>query len=93
MDHSPNIDIWVRPDRLFSDRKLVSGVALEIQKGRVAQIVPADTVPEGSPTIDFKGTISPGFVDLQVNGGGGALVNTHTTKGGTCYTRFTACNW
>jgi N-acetylglucosamine-6-phosphate deacetylase len=35
----------------------------------------ADAPPPGAPTRRLKGTLTPGFLDLQVNGGGDALLN------------------
>lgn len=46
-------------------------------------LVPDDAVPEDYETeILDGGTLLPGFVDLQVNGGGGVLFNEETTVDG-----------
>ncbi len=50
--------------------------ALLIEDGRVLGIVPASAVPPDAKAIELDGgLIAPGFVDLQVNGGGGVLFN------------------
>jgi N-acetylglucosamine-6-phosphate deacetylase len=50
--------------------------ALKIEGGRVAAIVPQASVPVGVSVQRFEdGMIAPGFVDLQVNGGGGVMLN------------------
>jgi N-acetylglucosamine-6-phosphate deacetylase len=49
--------------------------ALKIEGGRVAAVIPRPSVPAGSSIRSFDGMIAPGFVDLQVNGGGGVMLN------------------
>jgi N-acetylglucosamine-6-phosphate deacetylase len=57
--------------------------ALLVQAGEVKALVPADQVP---PAADIQrlegGLLAPGFVDLQVNGGGGVLFNDTPTPEG-----------
>lgn len=61
---------WITPDAVFDGETLRPGLSVRIDGDRVAEIAPR---PDGAECI--SGTISPGFVDLQVNGGGGVLVN------------------
>lgn len=50
--------------------------ALIISGPTISAIVPHREVPRILPSVDLSGTIlAPGFVDLQVNGGGGVLFN------------------
>lgn len=50
--------------------------ALLIEDGRVVGIVGRSEIPAGASIRDMEGArIVPGFVDLQVNGGGGVLLN------------------
>lgn len=52
---------------------LRSGRALLTAGGVIRDIVPADSVPAGARVTTFAGgTLAAGFIDLQVNGGGGA---------------------
>lgn len=52
------------------------GHALLIDGGRILDIVPDASVPPGVPRLDLKGGfLVAGFIDLQVNGGGGILFN------------------
>ncbi|MFC3076389.1 N-acetylglucosamine-6-phosphate deacetylase [Shinella pollutisoli] len=49
---------------------------LLIDGGKVAAIAARHELPEGVRTVEMGGlAIVPGFVDLQVNGGGGVLLN------------------
>lgn len=54
---------------LFDGWRLHESAALVIEDGRIAGIVPDD----GTGTDLGGGLLAPGFIDLQVNGGGGAL--------------------
>ena len=67
-----NPDLWLLPDAIFDGRSLRTGAALAIAGSRSLQIGPP---PPGAPTRRLKGTLTPGFLDLQVNGGGDALLN------------------
>lgn len=57
--------------------------AVIIEHGLVARICPIEEVP---PSVDCQalagGTLIPGFVDVQVNGGGGVLFNEQPTVEG-----------
>ncbi|WP_289041561.1 N-acetylglucosamine-6-phosphate deacetylase [uncultured Aliiroseovarius sp.] len=70
-------DQWITPNRLFDGRTLSTGKALRINDGCVADIddAPKDAIP-------VRGLLSPGFVDLQVNGGGGVQLNATPTVDG-----------
>lgn len=70
---------WIAPDRIFDGERLQEGLALRIEDGRVADLAPFDP-RMGAERM--SGTLSPGFVDLQVNGGGGVLLNADPTTAG-----------
>jgi N-acetylglucosamine-6-phosphate deacetylase len=67
-----------RADQIFDGTTLRSGVLL-VEEGVVAGIVEA--APPGVPVADLGGIICPGFVDLQVNGGGGVMLRDAATLG------------
>jgi len=61
---------------IFDGERRLQGHALLVEGGRVAAIVPVDAVPGGAEVTELDGgLIAPGFVDLQVNGGGGVMFN------------------
>ena len=70
-------DTWVAPERLFDGQQVLRGHALRITDGHVTEVAPA---PPGAVAI--TGCLSPGFVDLQVNGGGGVMLNSTPTREG-----------
>ncbi len=61
---------------IHDGRVMHHGAALLLVQGRARAIVAAEAIPDGFARRRFDGgTICPGFVDLQVNGGGGAMFN------------------
>ena len=70
-------DCWVAPESLFDGQDIVYGQAVRIVDGRISEIA---KTPDSA--VRIKGCLTPGFVDLQVNGGGGVMLNTTPTRGG-----------
>ena len=66
--------------RLLVDGEFAQGRALLIDGDRIAAILPERDLPPAAARIDLDGaTVAPGFVDVQVNGGGGVLFNDSPT--------------
>ncbi len=63
---------WLAPRRLFDGAEFHDGMALRIESGKIAALGP---VAGTAPVVTTDYIAAPGFVDLQVNGGGGALFN------------------
>ena len=80
MTEAADIIHWIRPSRLFNEGRLHIGAVLGVLNGRVQIFTEDNQIKEAHQVIDFDGIISPGFVDLQVNGGGGVLLNETPTK-------------
>lgn len=64
------------PTRLFDGETIRTGCSVRIEDGRVAAILDHQP-PEARRLV---GLLSPGFVDIQVNGGGGLLFNDAPTS-------------
>lgn len=61
---------------IYSAEGVRSDHALLVSDGRIAGIIERGKLEEGIEVVDLGGkSIAPGFVDLQVNGGGGILFN------------------
>jgi N-acetylglucosamine-6-phosphate deacetylase len=66
--------------RIFDGEDWHDGAALLIEFGYVAGILPAASVPAHAELVALDGgMVVPGFIDLQVNGGGGVLFNNAPT--------------
>ena len=62
--------------RLFTGEAMLDGHAVLIAGGRIAALVPAAAVPADARRCALDGgLLAPGFIDIQVNGGGGVLFN------------------
>jgi len=62
--------------RLLLDEGFETGPALVIDDGRISAIAQPGEIPAGAHRVDLAGAmLVPGFIDVQVNGGGGALFN------------------
>jgi N-acetylglucosamine-6-phosphate deacetylase len=62
--------------RIFDGEAWHDDSALLVRGGEIEALVPRADVPAGLDVMDCGGRIvAPGFVDLQVNGGGGVMLN------------------
>lgn len=61
---------------VFTGERHLPDTALVVAEGRVEALVPAADLDEGLERVALDGgLLAPGFVDVQVNGGGGVLFN------------------
>jgi N-acetylglucosamine-6-phosphate deacetylase len=66
--------------RVLTPDGFVEGLAVLMQDGLIADLVAVDALPAGVVRQDLQGAaLLPGFIDAQVNGGGGVLFNNDTT--------------
>jgi len=69
-----NCDIFTGKQVLYDKSIIINGENIE-------EIVDIDRVPKNLEILDLNGAnIAPGFIDLQVNGGGGCLFNDSPTE-------------
>jgi N-acetylglucosamine-6-phosphate deacetylase len=62
--------------KVLLDGGLTRGQAVLVAAGRIQGVVDDARLPQGARRVDLKGgLLAPGFIDLQVNGGGGVLFN------------------
>jgi N-acetylglucosamine-6-phosphate deacetylase len=62
--------------RVLTAAGILDGQAVLIEGGRIAGVVPLAEVPASAARRDLAGgLLVPGYVDTQVNGGGGVLFN------------------
>ena len=61
--------------RVFDGEKLLSGITVVLEEGRICELLPESTRLDTSiATLDLNGhLLAPGLIDIQVNGGGGKM--------------------
>jgi len=64
-------------ERLFDGEVFHQNIAVTMDEGKITAVTSAAEVVDADPSMltHLAGTLVPGFVDVQVNGGGGALFN------------------
>jgi N-acetylglucosamine-6-phosphate deacetylase len=68
--------------RIFDGSRFLDSHAAILDGPRIAALVPERDLPAGLARERVDGLLAPGFVDVQVNGGGGVLFNeTRTPEG------------
>ena len=69
--------IALRNGKVLTDNGLETGLAVLVEEGRISALVPADDPRVAAATqVDLQGhALLPGYIDAQVNGGGGYLFN------------------
>ncbi len=66
--------------RIFDGEAIRTGLAVLIDGERIAAVVTEKDVPASAQRVPLEGgLLAPGFIDLQVNGGGGVLFNATPT--------------
>lgn len=62
--------------RIFTGDAIVSDMAVEVKDGVIVALAPEHDISDSAKRIDLNGALlAPGFIDVQVNGGGGVLFN------------------
>ncbi len=70
--------------RVFTGEHFLDGHAVLLDGAHIVGVMPTASLPGGHPRCDLSGgTLAPGFIDAQVNGGGGVLFNETRTAEGT----------
>ena len=80
-DPAPRAPHAVMADRVFDGHRWHDQAAVLIEVGRIKGIAKAADVPGDMPVLKLPAgsILAPGFIDLQVNGGGGVLLNESPT--------------
>ena len=74
--------IALLPSRVLTPAGSEADRSVLVDKGRIAAVIPASQCPPNIGKRTLEGDLLPGYIDLQVNGGGGVLFNDHPTVDG-----------
>ena len=72
----------IAADRVFDGERIRERHAVLVEGGRVRELVATKDLPASISVRTVKGLLAPGFIDVQVNGGGGVLFNDMPTVEG-----------
>jgi N-acetylglucosamine-6-phosphate deacetylase len=68
--------------RIFDGAHWLDGHAVVVEGARIAAVTPEQDLPAAIERRAVDGLLAPGFIDVQVNGGGGVLFNDARTVEG-----------
>ncbi len=69
--------------RIFTGETFLEEHAIVIEDGRISSVVPSASLSDrADATLLTRGVLAPGFIDVQVNGGGGVNLNEMPTVEG-----------
>ena len=78
--------------QFFQNDQLLTGLAVVIDQGKIVAIQAETELPVDISRVDcHQALLAPGFIDTQVNGGGGVMLNDHPTVEGI--KRIVAAHW
>ena len=75
-------NFWLSPTQVFDGQTLQDATAAKVVNGIVTALVPTGDLPAGTVVKPMSGTLTHGFFDIQINGGGGVLFNTSPHRAG-----------
>ena len=80
-EHAPRNQFAISAERIFDGYRWHNNAVILIDRGLIQCIAPRDQIAGDWPTevAPPETTLAPGFIDLQVNGGGGVLLNDEPT--------------
>ncbi|TWB89928.1 N-acetylglucosamine-6-phosphate deacetylase [Bradyrhizobium macuxiense] len=81
-DRTSSDDITIAASQIFDGIAVHGPGRVRISKGRIESITFGESEPCASIQLPRDAILAPGFLDVQVNGGGGVLLNDEPTEAG-----------
>ena len=81
-DSPPPAGLTIAAPRLFDGTAMRGPALVTISRGRIESVSFEEATSHGMIALPADATLAPGFIDIQVNGGGGVLLNDQPTEAG-----------
>src|SRR3954453_18145474 len=82
MGHPGLSSLTIAAQRIFDGTELRGAGSVGISNGRIESVSLSEVASRASIQLPSDAILAPGFVDIQVNGGGGVLLNDQPTEAG-----------
>ena len=83
MDHAPSYaSLTIAAQHIFDGIEMRGPGSVRISQGRIESIGYGEAEARASIELPAEAILAPGFIDIQVNGGGGILLNDQPTEVG-----------
>src|SRR4249919_1195856 len=82
MDHARASSLAIAAQQIFDGADMRGPGSVRISEGRVEEITFGAAASHASIHLPADAILAPGFIDVQVNGGGGVLLNDQPTEAG-----------
>jgi N-acetylglucosamine-6-phosphate deacetylase len=82
MDHSGPSNFTIAAPQLFDGTAMRGPGSVDISNGRIESVTVGEPDARASIRLPADVILAPGFIDIQVNGGGGVLLNDQPTEAG-----------
>src|SRR5947208_2824187 len=82
MGHAGSSSLTIAAQHIFDGADMRGPGSVRISQGRIESITFGEAEARGSIHPPADAILAPGFIDIQVNGGGGVLLNNQPTEAG-----------
>src|SRR3989440_11623003 len=82
MGHAGTFSLTIAAPHIFDGADMRGPGSVRISQGRIESITFGEAEARASIHLPADAILAPGFIDIQVNGGGGVLLNDQPTEAG-----------
>ncbi|MEH2519869.1 N-acetylglucosamine-6-phosphate deacetylase [Bradyrhizobium sp. AZCC 1610] len=82
MGHAGSSSLTIAAQHIFDGADMRGPGSVRISLGRIESVTFGEAEARGSIQLPADAILAPGFIDIQVNGGGGVLLNDQPTEAG-----------